>query len=221
MTMVVTEPCFGCKFADCVTVCPAECFYEGESMLFIHPEECIDCGACVPECPPQAIFHESDVPEKWRRSVRISRRKRSRFAAVVEGRRTTTGNSSWHLALNPPKDAGGSRTHCMRFCRPPPRRVTSASDRQERHLPSLKSSRPAFPSPLEGAGGRRRMSGTDRHSSLHTRHVDDTPLSPEGEGRKKSRNLLPCSTAQPMFQPYHGTSPRRWVIMRVWKLSGR
>ena len=73
MAMVVTEPCFGCKYTDCVVVCPAECFYEGESMVFIHPDECIDCGACVPECPVEAIYHEADVPEKWRGYIELNR----------------------------------------------------------------------------------------------------------------------------------------------------
>ena len=49
MTHVVCEPCFGCKYTDCVVVCPVECFYEGEKILYIHPDECIDCEACVPE----------------------------------------------------------------------------------------------------------------------------------------------------------------------------
>jgi ferredoxin len=65
MTFVVAQPCFGCKYTDCVVVCPKECFYEGEQMLYILPEECIDCGACVPECPVEAIFHEDDLPEEW------------------------------------------------------------------------------------------------------------------------------------------------------------
>jgi len=65
MTHVVTEPCFNCKYTDCVVVCPADCFYEGEQMLFIHPDECTDCDACVPECPTEAIFIEDNVPEKW------------------------------------------------------------------------------------------------------------------------------------------------------------
>jgi len=63
MTHVVCQPCFGCKYTDCVVVCPVECFYEGEQMLYIHPEECIDCEACVPECPVEAIFLEENVPE--------------------------------------------------------------------------------------------------------------------------------------------------------------
>ncbi|MEW4488685.1 Ferredoxin 1 [Thalassoglobus neptunius] len=65
MTHVVAEPCFNCKYTDCVVVCPVECFYEGEAILYIHPDECIDCEACVPECPVEAIFHEDNLPEEW------------------------------------------------------------------------------------------------------------------------------------------------------------
>jgi len=72
MAMVVTEACSGCKYTDCVTVCPVDCFYEGETMLYIDPEECTECGACVPECPVEAIFHEDDVPEKWRHYIEIN-----------------------------------------------------------------------------------------------------------------------------------------------------
>lgn len=63
MPHVVTQPCFGCKYTDCVVVCPCDCFYEGEQMLYIDPIECIDCGACVPECPVDAIMVDSEVPE--------------------------------------------------------------------------------------------------------------------------------------------------------------
>lgn len=55
MTFVVTESCIKCKYTDCVEVCPVDCFYEGENMLVINPEQCIDCGVCVPECPIDAI----------------------------------------------------------------------------------------------------------------------------------------------------------------------
>jgi ferredoxin len=65
MAYIVTEPCIKCKFTDCVAVCPVDCFREGENFLVIDPEECIDCGACVPECPVEAIFEEDDVPNKW------------------------------------------------------------------------------------------------------------------------------------------------------------
>ncbi len=65
MPYVVTEPCIGTKDKACVAVCPVECFYEGEDQLYINPEECIDCGLCVPECPVDAIFADDEVPEKW------------------------------------------------------------------------------------------------------------------------------------------------------------
>jgi ferredoxin len=65
MTHIVAQPCTGCKYTDCVVVCPVECFYEGADMLYIHPDECIDCEACVPECPVEAIFHEDNLPEEW------------------------------------------------------------------------------------------------------------------------------------------------------------
>ncbi len=63
MAFVVTQNCIRCKYTDCVDVCPVDCFYEGENFLVIHPDECIDCGLCEPECPAAAIFQESDVPE--------------------------------------------------------------------------------------------------------------------------------------------------------------
>ena len=60
MTYVVTENCIKCKYMDCVEVCPVDCFYVGENMLVIHPDECIDCGVCEPECPAEAILPDSD-----------------------------------------------------------------------------------------------------------------------------------------------------------------
>lgn len=66
MPYVVTEPCIGTKDKACVAVCPVECFYEGSDQLMINPEECIDCGLCVPECPVDAIFADDEVPEKWK-----------------------------------------------------------------------------------------------------------------------------------------------------------
>lgn len=66
MPYVVTENCIKCKFQDCVEVCPVDCFYEGENMLVIHPDECIDCGVCEPECPIEAIIPDTDPEsEKW------------------------------------------------------------------------------------------------------------------------------------------------------------
>jgi len=66
MTYVVTESCIKCKYTDCVEVCPVDCFYEGENMLVIHPDECIDCGVCEPECPADAILADTDQgAEAW------------------------------------------------------------------------------------------------------------------------------------------------------------
>ena len=72
MTYVITEPCFDCKYTDCVAVCPVDCFYEGDQMLYIHPDECIDCEACVPECPVEAIFAEENVPEQWKEYTKLN-----------------------------------------------------------------------------------------------------------------------------------------------------
>ena len=64
MAYVVADPCVKCKHTDCVAVCPVDCFYEGKNSLAIHPDECIDCGACEPECPATAIFEESELPDE-------------------------------------------------------------------------------------------------------------------------------------------------------------
>lgn len=65
MTFVVNDLCIRCKYTDCVEVCPVDCFYEGENMLVINPDECIDCGVCEPECPAEAIKPESEDNLKW------------------------------------------------------------------------------------------------------------------------------------------------------------
>ena len=66
MTYVVVENCIKCKHMDCIEVCPVDCFYEGENFLVIHPDECIDCGVCEPECPAEAILPDpEDGIEKW------------------------------------------------------------------------------------------------------------------------------------------------------------
>ena len=66
MTYIVNENCIKCKLMDCVEVCPVDCFYEGENMLVIHPDECIDCGVCEPECPVEAILPDTEPDiTKW------------------------------------------------------------------------------------------------------------------------------------------------------------
>jgi ferredoxin len=65
MTFVVTDNCQRCRFTDCVAVCPVDCFHGDAEMLYIDPNECIDCGACEPECPVNAIFPEESLPPEW------------------------------------------------------------------------------------------------------------------------------------------------------------
>ncbi len=72
MAYVVCEPCRDCKYTDCVVVCPCDCFYQDERMLYIDPVECIDCEACVPECPVEAIFQEGNVPGPWVQFIQLN-----------------------------------------------------------------------------------------------------------------------------------------------------
>tara|TARA_B100002052_G_C15834309_1_gene576981 strand:+ start:971 stop:1303 length:333 start_codon:yes stop_codon:yes gene_type:complete len=90
MTYIVDEKCIKCKYMDCVEVCPVDCFYEGENMLVIHPDECIDCGVCEPECPADAIFSDNEEGmEKW---VEINRKYSEIWPNIAEKK-------------DPPKDA--------------------------------------------------------------------------------------------------------------------
>jgi ferredoxin len=72
MAYVVCEPCRDCKYTDCVVVCPCDCFYQDEMQLYIDPDACIDCEACVPECPVEAIFHDTTVPAPWARFIQLN-----------------------------------------------------------------------------------------------------------------------------------------------------
>lgn len=84
MPHVVTEPCFNCKYTDCVVVCPCDCFHEGETMLFIDPDSCIDCEACVPECPTDAIFQDEEVPDKWIEYTALNAEMAERYPSITE-----------------------------------------------------------------------------------------------------------------------------------------
>ncbi len=88
MTYVVTENCIKCKYMDCVEVCPVDCFYVGENMLVINPDECIDCGVCEPECPAEAIVPDSDNKgTAWaeKKPMKMGRR----MSCVIVGRVTS------------------------------------------------------------------------------------------------------------------------------------
>lgn len=78
MAYVICEPCIGVKDKACVEICPVDCIYEGTKegfpdMLFIHPDECIDCGVCQPECPVNAIYPEDDVPDEWKNYIPLNK----------------------------------------------------------------------------------------------------------------------------------------------------
>ena len=72
MTYVVAEPCVNCRYTDCAMVCPVDAFHLDDDMLVINPETCIDCDACVPECPVEAIFAEANVPENWAQFTEVN-----------------------------------------------------------------------------------------------------------------------------------------------------
>jgi ferredoxin len=84
MAYVVTAPCFGCKYTDCVVVCPCECFHEGDQMLYINPDDCIDCDACRVECPVEAIFPEWDVPEEWQSFIQLNAEMARKMPSILE-----------------------------------------------------------------------------------------------------------------------------------------
>jgi len=79
MTFVVTDNCSGCRFTECILVCPVECFHYDDEMLYIDPVECIDCAACVPECPVQAIYEEKNLPEDKRGWIGINAERASKL----------------------------------------------------------------------------------------------------------------------------------------------
>lgn len=72
MAYVIAQPCVDVKDKACIDECPVDCIYEGERMLYIHPNECVDCGACDPVCPVEAIYYLEDVPEEWADYVRTN-----------------------------------------------------------------------------------------------------------------------------------------------------
>jgi ferredoxin len=82
MTFVVTDNCQKCRFTDCVAVCPVDCFHADADMLYIDPEECIDCGACVPECPVEAIYDEAQLPDNLQDWVKINKERAPKLPVI-------------------------------------------------------------------------------------------------------------------------------------------
>jgi NAD-dependent dihydropyrimidine dehydrogenase PreA subunit len=66
VTYIIAQPCVDVLDKGCIEECPVDCIYEGKRMLYIHPDECVDCGACEPVCPVEAIFYEDDTPDQWK-----------------------------------------------------------------------------------------------------------------------------------------------------------
>ena len=91
MAHIVCQACFGCKYTDCVVVCPVECFYEGEQMLYIHPDECIDCTLCVAECPVEAIFHQDNVPEDQKPFIELNAEMATQCPVITEKKEPLAG----------------------------------------------------------------------------------------------------------------------------------
>src|SRR5687768_12439911 len=83
MAYVVTEPCIGVKDKACMGVCPTQCFHEDETMLYIDPIECVDCEACEPECPVEAIFFDEDVPAKWKHYIDLNAKKAAELPSAT------------------------------------------------------------------------------------------------------------------------------------------
>lgn len=92
MTFIVDDNCIKCKFMDCIEVCPVDCFYEGENMLVIHPDECIDCGVCEPECPAEAIKPESEEVIEW---IEINRDLAEKWPNITEKKDAPKDADDW------------------------------------------------------------------------------------------------------------------------------
>jgi NAD-dependent dihydropyrimidine dehydrogenase PreA subunit len=102
VTYIITEPCIDVKDKSCVDVCPVDCIHESDRMLVIDPEECIDCGACEPECPVEAIYPEDAVPDKWEPFIRIN-------YAYSDGLEHVNGLLLEQVAQSPPPPIAGHR----------------------------------------------------------------------------------------------------------------
>ncbi len=119
---VVTENCIKCKYMDCVEVCPVDCFYAGENMLVIHPEECIDCGVCEPECPAEAIKPDTEPGlEHW---LGLNRELAAQWPNITRRGIPPTDAKEWdgiagklaHLSREPHQDDEGPPAAAMPIC---------------------------------------------------------------------------------------------------------
>jgi ferredoxin len=104
MTYVVTDNCIKCKYTDCVKVCPVDCFHEGENMLVIDPEVCIDCGVCVEECPAGAIFPETEELTEW---VEFNHKYSKEWEVIAQVKPALPDAEKFNALLLPPEDENG------------------------------------------------------------------------------------------------------------------
>ena len=96
MTFVVGENCINCKHTDCVEVCPVDCFYEGPNFLVIHPDECIDCALCEPECPVEAIFADDELPEDQQQLLEIAAELAESWPNISEKKEALPEAENWN-----------------------------------------------------------------------------------------------------------------------------
>lgn len=95
MTHVVTDACIRCKYTDCVDVCPVDCFKEGPDFLIIDPDECIDCAVCIPECPANAIYADTDIPAPMRHFPEINQRLSSLWPVITQRKEALPDADAW------------------------------------------------------------------------------------------------------------------------------
>ena len=95
MTFVVTEPCIRCKYTDCVSVCPVDCFHEGPNFLVINPEGCIDCAVCVPECPVSAIVADTEVPAGQESFIEMNATYAAQWPVIAQAREPLPDAEQW------------------------------------------------------------------------------------------------------------------------------
>ena len=95
MTFIVGENCIKCKHTDCVEVCPVDCFYEGPNMLVIHPDECIDCALCEPECPVDAMFADDEVPEDQEAFIELNAELAELWPNITEIKESPDDAKEW------------------------------------------------------------------------------------------------------------------------------
>lgn len=95
MTYIVTENCIKCKYTDCVEVCPVNCFYEGPNFLVIHPDECIDCALCEPECPIDAIVSDEVLREENEVFLKLNRELSQVWPVITEKKEAISDAAEW------------------------------------------------------------------------------------------------------------------------------